>query len=93
MFYVISLWYRNSNTNKYSKTKIMKTGLQVTPTTKEDARVINEAIANSDFYTEYNSEFGFYFFPEEEENYDELEAQIDRLFGGLNVNYRIEGVF
>ena len=72
---------------------IMETGLQVTPKTREDARVINEAIANSDFYTEYNSEFGFYLFPEEEENYDELEAQIDDLFFGLNVNYRIEGVF
>ena len=72
---------------------IMKTGLQLTPKTREDARVINEAIANSDFYTEYDSEFGFYFFPEEEENYDELEAQIDNLFDGLNVNYRIEGVF
>ena len=71
----------------------METGLQVTPTTKEDARVISKAIINSDFYSEYYSEFGFYFFPEEEENYDELEAQIDILFGGLNVNYRIEGVF
>ena len=72
---------------------IIETGLQVTPKTREDAIVINEAIANSDFYTEYNSEFGFYLFPEEEENYDELEVQIDNLFSGLNVNYRIEGVF
>ena len=71
----------------------METGLQVTPTTQEDARVINEAIANSAFYAEYNSEFGFYFFPEEEENYDELEVQIDNLFSDLNVNYRIEGIF
>ena len=71
----------------------METGLQVTPKTREDAIVINEAIANSEFYTEYNSEFGFYFFPEDEDNYDELEAQIDDLFDGLNVNYRIEGVF
>lgn len=71
----------------------METGLQLTPRTREDARVINEAIANSDFYAEYNSEFGFYFFLEEEENYDELEAQIDNLLSGLNVNYRIEGVF
>ena len=74
-------------------TMIMETGLKVTPKTREDAIVINEAIANSDFYTEYNSEFGFYLFPEEEENYDELEVQIDNLFSGLNVNYRIEGVF
>ena len=68
----------------------MKTGLRVTPRTREDARVMNEAIANSDFYTEYNSVYGFYFFPEEEENYDELEAQIHNLFGGLNADYTIE---
>ena len=71
----------------------METGLNVTPRTQEDSRVINEAIANSDFYTEYNSTYGYYFFPEEEANYDELEAQIHNLFGGLNVNYRIEGIF
>lgn len=87
------LFILNRNYKHNLKLKIMKTGLQVTPKTREDARVINEAIANSDFYTEYNSEFGFYLFPEEEENYDELEAQIDNLFDGLNVNYRIEGVF
>ena len=77
------------------KIKIMKTvtGLQVYPKLSRDLALINEAIANSDFYTEYNSEFGFFFFPEEEENYDELEAQIDNLFSGLSVNYRIEGVF
>ena len=71
----------------------MEKGLQVTPATREDARIINEAIANSEFYSEYNSEYGFYFFPENEENYDELEAQIDNLFDELSVNYRIEGVF
>ena len=68
----------------------MGTGLNVTPRTQEDLRVINEAIANSDFYTEYNSTYGYYFFPDEEANHDELEAQIHNLFGGLNVNYRIE---
>jgi hypothetical protein len=71
----------------------METGLQLTPRTTSDKNIIHQAIANSDYYTEYNSEFGFYFFPEEEGNYDELESQIDNLFAGLNVNYRIEGVF
>lgn len=71
----------------------METGLQLTPRTREDGRIIHEAISNSDYYTEYNSEFGFYFFPENEENYDELENQIHNLLGGLNVNYRIEGIF
>ena len=71
----------------------METGLQLTPRTREDLKIINGILQESDFSTEYNSEFGFYLFPEEEENYDELEAQIDNLFNGLNVNYRIEGVF
>ncbi|MCE5328938.1 hypothetical protein LLG07_01175 [bacterium] len=69
----------------------METGLQLTP--KRNSRVINEIINESNFYTEYNSEFGFYFFPEMEENYDELEAQISDLFQGLDVDYRIEGIF
>jgi len=71
----------------------MKTGLQLTPSTKDAERVIHEAIANSDFYTEWNSEFGCYFFEEEPENYDELEFQIDNLLARSTVNYRIEGIF
>lgn len=70
-----------------------ETGLQVYPQLSRDLALINEAIANSDFYTKYNSKFEFFFFPEEKENYDELEAQIDNLFSGLSVNYRIKRVF
>lgn len=73
--------------------KQIEMGLQLTPRTTTDASVINEAIANSNFYTEWNKESGFFFFPEEEENYDELEAEIDNLLAGLDVNYRIEGVW
>ena len=70
----------------------MKTGLILTPSTSVDSRIIHEAVANSDFYTEYNEEFGYYFFPEEEGNYDELERQLDNLIG-FNANYTIEGIF
>lgn len=70
-----------------------ETGLQLFASTQEDARIINQIISESDFYTEYSPEFGFYFFPEEEENYDELENQIHNLLGSSNVNYRIEGIF
>jgi len=72
--------------------KQIETGLQLTPT-KKDETAIQEVIAASEFYTEWNKEFGFYFFPEEVENYDELENQINNLLDGLNVSYRIEGVF
>ena len=72
--------------------KEIEMGLQLTPA-KESQTAIHEAIAASEFYTEFDSEFACYFFPEERENYDALEAALDNLFAGLNVSYRIEGVF
>ncbi|MBV5347536.1 hypothetical protein JZU46_04895 [bacterium] len=69
------------------------TGLQLYPRTREDSNVISSIIEDSDFYAEYNSQYGFFFFPEEEENYDDLEWQLDELFSDKNVNYRIEGIF
>ena len=71
----------------------METGLQLTPRTREDLRIINEILQESEFSTEYNSEFGHFFFPEEEDNYDSLEEQINELFEGVDVRYRIEGIF
>ena len=72
--------------------KTRETGLLLYPA-DYNARAIQDVIANSEFYTEYNSEYGCYIFPEEEECYDDLEAQIDNLFAGTNLNYRIEGIF
>lgn len=69
-----------------------ETGLRLTPR-PSDAKQINEIIEASVFYAEYNSVYGFYFFEEEEENYDSLEAELHKLFEGTNLNYRIEGVF
>ena len=40
----------------------MKTGLQLTPRTREDARVINEAIAILIFTLNIILNLGFYFF-------------------------------
>lgn len=71
----------------------MRTGLMLTPSTRESARIINETIENSDFYAEYDSTYGFFFFPEKEEYYDSLELELDRLLSSLDVDYRIEGVF
>jgi len=71
----------------------MEKGLQLTPGTREDLRIINGILQESDFYTEYNAEFGYFFFPEEEDNYDTLEEQINELFEGVDVRYRIEGIF
>lgn len=58
-----------------------------------ETRVFDAWLESGDFYAEYNSEFGFYFFPEEVENYDDLEVAIASNLGELDINYRIEGVF
>lgn len=69
----------------------MKKGLNLTARTREDAREISERLNASDLHFEYNSVEGFYFFPEDEEMYGELEAEIEKVLMGLN--YRTEGVF
>lgn len=71
--------------------RTIESGLMVFPKTREDIRVMNEIIENSDFYAEYNSESGCFIFPEEEEGYDELESELIELFS--DVNHRIEGIF
>ena len=53
----------------------------------------DEWLDSGDFYAEYNFEFGFYFFPEEVETYDDLEVAIAQSLDDLGIHYRIEGVF
>ena len=71
----------------------MKNGLQLIPSTREDQVLISSIITNSEFYAEWDSQWGLWFLPEEEESYDELEIALDKLFAIHQVNYRIEGIF
>ena len=71
----------------------METGLQLYPSTPADTNIISGIIEESALYAEYDARYGFFFFPEKEEDYDELEKDIDALLAGAEVNYRIEGIF
>ncbi len=71
----------------------METGIIITPRTREDAHVMRQEIAKSDYYAEWDSSTGSFFFPEEEETMCNLEMELDNLFSGSNVNYRVEGVW
>jgi hypothetical protein len=73
--------------------RAMETGLRLIPFDNWAAKAIDELIQDSEFYAEYDSTYGFFFFPEKEENYDSLELELDRLLSSLDVDYRIEGVF
>ena len=44
-------------------------------------------------HAEWDARYGYFLFPEEEDNYDELELEISKQLDKLNINYRIEGIF
>ncbi|MCK9273330.1 hypothetical protein M0P65_07365, partial [Candidatus Gracilibacteria bacterium] len=70
-----------------------KTGLIVIGKTQIDNNRIKTLIANSDFYAEWDVGEGYWFFPEDEDTYDELEKQLTDLFDENDINARIEGIW
>lgn len=78
---------------RFLKEQDSESGLNVYPRTLEDSRKIKEIIDNSDYYAEWNASEGYFFFPEKESLYDELEKELEDLFSGEEVRYYIEGVF
>lgn len=71
----------------------MKTGLNVIPRTQIDGTRLQNGFEKAGLHAEWNAECGCFFLEEELESYDALEAQIDEIFAGSEINYRIEGMF
>jgi hypothetical protein len=70
-----------------------ETGLMVYPSSKEDNQKLKEYSIDGDFYCEYDSEGGYWFFPEDESYYNDLEMKLTTEFNKLGINARFEGVF
>lgn len=70
-----------------------ETGLMVIGRTPIDNTDIGQALESSDLYATWNPREGYWFFPEDEENYDELELEIQNLLDQNNINARIGGIF
>lgn len=70
-----------------------KSGLMVFGITQLDRDQIGDFVHDSDYYAEYNSEFKSWFFPEDEENYDQLEWELNDEFNKLGIDARFEGIF
>jgi hypothetical protein len=70
-----------------------ETGLMVVPRTNADANKIKQWVDKSGMYGEWNAREGYFLFPEEEDGFDELEAELTKELDGLGVNYHIEGIF
>jgi exosome complex RNA-binding protein Csl4 len=80
---------KKSKTLKESQSE---SGLNVIPKNPKDLLKLSKALENSDFYGELIDN-EYYFFPEEEENYDQLELDLDEFLRRHNINYTIEGVW
>jgi hypothetical protein len=70
-----------------------ETGLMVVPRTNADANKIQKWVDKSGMYGEWDAREGYFLFPEEEDGFDELEAELTKELDKLGVNYRIEGIF
>ena len=70
-----------------------ETGLNVRPKDQIHANMLKDALENSGLYAEWNAREGYFFFPEEQDLYDQLEMEIQDLMDENNIQGYIEGVF
>lgn len=68
----------------------MGKGLMVKTSTIKDRTRFSEAIQSSDLYGKYNSDIGCFVFPEQENNYEILEAEIKEILTKNSINAQIE---
>jgi hypothetical protein len=70
-----------------------ESGLIVVGRTPIDNNAIQDFLDDSDYYAEWNVREGYYFFPEQEEDYDELERELSIEFNNRGIDARFEGIF
>jgi hypothetical protein len=70
-----------------------ETGLMIKGRTRSDNQKIDNILDDLDLYAEWDAKEGFFFLPEEEDMFDELEMMIQKEFDKRNVNAYFEGVF
>jgi hypothetical protein len=79
--------------NDSSPSDLDETGLNVRPKNQIHANMLKDALENSGLYAEWNAREGYFFFPEEQDLYDQLEEEIQMLMDENNIQGYIEGVF
>lgn len=75
-----------------AKVDRQETGLYVIGRTPKDNTEIGQMIEDTGLYAEWNARDGYWFFPEEPEHYDQLEADIEAELGQRGINARFEGI-
>ena len=77
----------------YMNEESTETGLMVIPRTSQDANKIYAYLDDSNWTADWNSAEGYFLFPEEEDMYDSLEAEIEEFLVDIGADARIEGIF
>ena len=75
------------------KEYISESGLMVFGRTPLDNNAIGDYLDETDYYAAWNAEYGYWFFPEQEKFYDELENELSQDFNKLGIDARFEGIF
>jgi hypothetical protein len=70
-----------------------ESGLMVFGKTNLDNNKIGDWLDDSDYTAEWNAREGYWLFPEEEDGYDALEAELEKAFTKARINARFEGIF
>jgi hypothetical protein len=70
-----------------------ESGLMVFGKTNLDNNKIGDWLDDSDYTAEWNAREGYWLFPEEEDGYDALEAELEKAFVKARINARFEGIF
>jgi len=76
-----------------SPSDLEDSGLNVIPKDQIHANKLQDALEDSGLYGEWNAREGYFFFPEKEDGYDQLEMEIQELMDDYNIQGYIEGVF
>jgi hypothetical protein len=75
------------------KENMSESGLMVFGRTPLDNNAISDYLDETDYYAAWDAKHGYWFFPEQEEFYDELENELSQDFNKLGINARFEGIF
>lgn len=81
-----------SNTDREQMRESSNDGLIFNPSTQKDINKMRNALESSDLYAEYNKKEGYFIFPENSDQYDELESEIEELIKLHNISGYIESI-
>jgi hypothetical protein len=70
-----------------------ESGLTFVPRSTADATKFRNALDDSEFHYEWDAKERYFYFQEDEDNYDALELELQKIVDANDINGRFEGIF